>query len=182
MSYSYDWVAIRALYEEGESPAHIAEKPGMPTRQAIHQRAKREGWERRDDAVDERFPFADDPDLSAEQQIVLLNIAEGLPAKWAADKAGVHESTVRRWKKDERFARLCRAAIAWKASRRLGQIEASTDWRAQMALLERDSDTRNEFSPPNAGRGMVTGNTFNVLGHIDLGITRDEPKQLEQEQ
>jgi hypothetical protein len=68
------------------------------------------------------------------------------------------------------------AAKAAKVKRRLDKIDTSPDWRAAGWLLERDIDSREDFVPPNSSRGM-TGNTFNVLGHVNLGFDRLDDHQ-----
>jgi len=176
MSYPvrFDWPAIRALYEAGESPAHIEQRPGMPTRQAIHGRIKKEGW-----IVigkpDESMKLIDFEGLSVEQQLVIQEVSQGATQRQAAAIAGVHESTVSDWKAENpRFAKAMAAGKAVKVRRRIGKIEESTDWHSQAWLTERDQDSRAEYAPPASSRGTFTGNTFNVLGHVSLGIERDE--------
>ena len=47
--YNYDWDAIRAMWEAGDSANSIAKKPGMPSKQAICQHANTEEWQRIDE-------------------------------------------------------------------------------------------------------------------------------------
>lgn len=171
----YNWGAIRALYEAGESPAHIEQLENMPSRQAIHVKAKQEDWtviDKFDEGL-EHIPFSG---LSDEQRFVIQEVSNGATQRMAANLAGIREKTVSDWKKDDNFARALLAAKAFKARRRLGKIEASKEWRASLALLERDPDTRSEWTIPQQTKPQ--GHTFNVLGHVHLGIERDADNRL----
>lgn len=46
MAKGYDWETVRARWEAGASANSIATLPGMPSRQAIDKRAKKENWVR----------------------------------------------------------------------------------------------------------------------------------------
>jgi hypothetical protein len=168
----YDWHAIRAMWEAGEAANSIAQKDGMPCKQAICQRANKEHWERIDglDAELEVIPFEG---LDDRQRTVVTRMAKGLPQKWAAAYAGVSEDTVTRWKQgNEAFAAALRAATAVFVDKQLGKVAESTDWRSGLALMERHPATRGEFVPPNAGRPAGQFN-FNVLGQVSVGFDRD---------
>lgn len=177
MTKAYDWPGIRARWEHGETPGQISRSlGGRPTRQAIDKCAKREDWRRQQISVASITdgalkPFFDG--LSFEQGVVIQKVCEGWTQRMAADYAGVNEATVSRWKKLDKFVKALSLAIAVKNGNRLKKIEDSGDWRAAMALLERDSDSRGEFAPPSSGRPTTVGNTFNILGKLDLGIQRD---------
>jgi hypothetical protein len=171
----YDWTAIRAMWEAGQAANSIAQNEGMPCKQAICQRAKKEGWERIDglDVELEVIPFEG---LDDRQRVVVTRIAKGLPQKWAAAYAGVSEDTVTRWKQgNEAFAAALQSATAVFVDKQLAKVADSSDWRSGLALVERHPATRGDFAPPNAGRGLGQ-TTFNVLGQVQVGIERIEDK------
>lgn len=166
----YDWLAIEAMYMTGESPAAIAKLPNMPRKQTIYEYAQKHGWQRLDDVPKlSVIPFEG---LTEKQQIVVTELADGATQKMAAAIVGVSQQTVSEWKKDLNFRKACMAAVATHAKGQLKKITNSTDWRAAGWYLERNPETREDFAPPNASRGMV-GTTFNVLGHVNVGIDRD---------
>ena len=171
----FDWVKIRALFEAGTGITSIAKMPEMPSKQAISQRAHKEEWKR----VGQLDPLTPSSEvipfdgLTEEQRYVVQQIADGATQRLAAQMIGHHEVTITRWKENELFVKALLAAKAAKCTTRLRKIHGSTDWRAAGWLLERDPDSRDEYQPPNAAKGM-TGNTFNVLGHVSLGIERQD--------
>ena len=170
----FDWVKIRALFEAGNGITAIAKMPDMPSKQAISQRAHKEEW-RRIGQLDpstpsiEMIPFEG---LSEEQRYVIQEIANGSTQRLAAQMLGYNENTISLWKQDTRFTRALLAAKSAKVQYRLGKIHKSEDWPAAGWLMERDPDSRDEFMPPNSSKGM-TGTTFNVLGHVHVGLERE---------
>lgn len=177
MPSKFDWLAIRAMWEAGDSASSIAEKEGMPSKQAICNHANDEGWTKIDKPPPKLdvIPF---DGLSQTQRVVVTEMASGLPQKYAAAIAGVSERTVSLWKaENEAFANAVQAAIGVMAKAQLGKIAQSEDWRSGLAMLERHPATRDDFAPANAQRGM-TGTTFNVLGHVNLGFDRIEDKPV----
>src|SRR3990167_406417 len=168
----FDWIAIRAMFEAGNSISSIARNDGYPSKQAISRRSIDEGWTVIDKPPPELtvIPF---DGLNAQQQFIVTQIANGATQRLASQMAGCHETTISDWKRDEVFSRALMAAKAAKVKRRLDKIDTSDDWRAAGWLLERDVDSRDEFIPPNSSTGM-TGTTFNVLGHVNLGFDRIE--------
>lgn len=184
----FDWFAIRAMFEAGDSLGSISRHEGMPSKQAISVKARAEKWTRLADrkatpvnssiASSEFMPF---DGLNDRQRLIVHEIANGATQRLAGQMYGVHETTLSDWKRQfPVFANAILAAKAAKVRRRLSKIDESTDWRAAGWLMERDPDSREEFSPPNAGRGFMTGTTFNVLGHVNLGFDRqNEPKAQE---
>jgi hypothetical protein len=176
----FDWLAIRAMYEAGDSMSSISRKEGMPSKQAISKRAMDEGWTQIDKPPPKLdvIPF---DGLSDTQRVVVTEMASGLPQKYAAAIAGVSERTVTLWKaENEAFRNAVQAAIGVMVKAQLGKITQSDDWRSGLAMIERHPATRDDFAPANAQRGM-TGTTFNVLGHVNLGFDRIEERVKAQE-
>lgn len=169
--YHYDWDAIRAMWEAGDSASSIAKKSGMPSKQAICNHANSQGWQRVDE-IDAELDIIPFDKLSVTQCIVVKEVAKGLPQKWAAAIAGVHETTVSDWKKLPEFANALQAATGVFVRKQLGKVTGSTDWRAGMALIERHPATRGDFVPPSAGKATGQFN-FNVLGQVSVGFDRD---------
>jgi len=175
MKSKFDWIPIRAMFEAGDSISSIARHEGYPSKQAISKRSIDEGWTVIDRPPPELtiIPF---DGLTEEQRFVVTQVANGATQRLAAQMAGYHETTVSEWTKDPKVKRALMAAKAAKVKRRLDKIDTSGDWRAAGWLLERDVDSRDEYMPPNSSRGM-TGTTFNVLGHVNLGFERLEDKR-----
>lgn len=166
------WDAVRAMWMAGSSAHSIAQKDGMPSKQAICVRAKDEGWERIDavDPVLELIPF---DGLTEQQCFAVRKLAEGLPKKHVAALCGIDPTTVSRWLSDNAdFAKAAQAAIAAKTYRRLQRVEQAEDWKASSWLLERDKDSRDDFSAPK--QAPPAAFNFNVLGHVQVGLDRVE--------
>ena len=175
----FDWVKIRALFEAGNGITAIAKMPEMPSKQAISQRAHKEGWERvgqLDQSIESTALVAAMSYLDDRQKFVIQEIANGSTQRLAANLAGCHETTISDWKLNPKFSMALIAAKAAKVGVRLRKIHQSEDWRAAGWLMERDPDSRDEFMPPNSSRGM-TGTTFNALGHVNVGFERAEEQR-----
>lgn len=186
MNPRFDWLAIRARFEAGDTISSISRSPGMPSKQAISRRAIDEEWTQIDKPPPE-LTVVNFDGLSETQCIVIKEVANGLPQKHAAAIAGVSERTVTGWKAEiPAFANALQAAVAVMARSQLNKIVKSDDWRSGLAMLERHPATREEFAPANAQRGLP-GMSFNVLGHVNLGfdrlqeLTKQEPVLIEQQ-
>lgn len=169
-----DWLLIKVRYEAGEALGAISRSlNGRPTKQAIGQKAKRDGWERVNPGETlKRLPVKSSAWelLKPEQQLVIEAFALGARTiEEAAGRACVDQSTVQRWKKDEDFARLCQAARLQARDQLVSKVKdfGAREWRPNAWLLERL--WKDEFG---ATQQIVHGNTFNVLGSINLGIER----------
>ncbi len=180
---NFDWQAIQARYEAGESPGQISRTlGGRPSRQAIHKRAKAEGWQRQQMPVNgrqsstEAVPADVMESLSFDQKTVILEIASGATQREAAGLAQIDESTISQWKKrTPEFVKAFHYAEAVKKQRRRLMVEHSPDPKDARWLLERDPGSRDEYAAPQAGnRNLFAGNVFNVLAGVDLEIPRGE--------
>ena len=180
-SDTYDWPMIRALYEKGVKVAQIPKQvSASPTRQAIAQRAKREGWKvalvSREDlppALTQSFG-RDTPETRAQ---VIDAIRNGVSESVAASLVGVHRNTLGNWKKqDVAFCAAIDSARAAFINRHHANIDKAgeRDWRASAYVLERQAETREQFNPANAGSGGIS---------IVLNIVRDVegPDSLERD-
>lgn len=162
----FDWIYIRQCFENGEPANAIAKRMGRPTKQAILQRAKREGW------VAEALPSSAQnglPRLPAVAaalsissnkltdellQTVLGLIAIGSTEEIAAQAAGISARTWQGWKAQEpKLKDLVRRARAGKLSEWIGRIDRASDkdWKAAKALLEAQPETRDYFSSGGGG-------------------------------
>lgn len=169
-----DWLLIKVRYEAGESYGAISRSlGGRPTKQAIGQKALRDKWERVNPGETlKRLPVKSSAWelLKPEQQLVIQAFALGArTVEEAAARACVSQSTIQRWKKDDDFGRLCQAARLQARDELVSKVKdfGSREWRPNAWLLERL--WKDEFS---AAQQVVHGNTFNVLGSINLGIDR----------
>jgi len=180
VTYSEDvWDAVKAMWMAGNSASSIGNKQGLPTKQAICDRIKSEGWERID-KPDESLAVIPFDGLSPQQQIVATKIGQGLTQKDAAAFAGITPETVSVWvKNDPNFLKAKQAAVAVKAARRVKRIEDAEDWRAATWLLERDPDSRTDYGPPRAPVPTLPHMMFNVLGQVQVGMDRSpEPQAI----
>jgi transcriptional regulator with XRE-family HTH domain len=169
------WEAIRAMWMAGSSASSIAQKDGMPSKQAICVKAKEEGWEKLD-RVDEELELIPFDGLTEQQCFAVRKLADGLPKKHVAALCGIDPTTLSRWLSDNAdFAKAAQAAIAAKTYRRLKKVESTEDWKAQTWLLERDKDSREEFGAPK--QSPPAAFNFNVLGHMQVGIERAQTEQ-----
>ena len=178
-----DWPLIKARYEGGETAGAISRSlGGTPTKQGIYKKANKEGWEKIEIDEPEVLPVPQGywDELNDKQRIVVEAFVRGASTiEDAAKRADVSERTIRRWKEDDRFDRLCMAARLATRDRLVSRIDTAgaTDWKANAWLLERCFG-RDEFAPANASQGF-TGNTFNILGRMSLGIERPRKGELE---
>ena len=164
---SFDWSAIKTRFEQGETAGQIAKSPITPTRQAINRRAKREGWERKQ----EQFPvpaagtFINVPtDLEPRRRCALQIIAQGGTLKDAAAAAHVSESTFREWRKDPEYSALIEAAESGIRLEMLAHVRAAaaTDPRVAQWWLSRHPASRSEFGDNAASFSLNT--QVNILG------------------
>lgn len=186
MSKTYDievWEKVRALAEADVPMSQIEKMPGMPTKQAISLKAAKEEWALSVDPEDENAldqvykPLLrhqlgrDSPEA---RQKVLDVLAAGGSFELASALCGVTSETVRRWRKeDEEFESLCRTANGTGLIRPTRTLIRATenDWQAAKYVLERNPLTRSAYTSPVAAVGQAT---FNVLGHLSVGIARQD--------
>jgi len=174
---TFDWPLIRSMYERGMSAAEITRNVDpAPTRQAINQKAKRQGWGKvivkgnRDNlpaALVSNFN-KDTPEVRTK---VLELISTGCSQAVAARAVGVDPTTLTRWKgSDADFANAVEASRAAFLARHHANIDKAgeRDWRASSYLLERQDETKGQYSPKVEGHGGIT---------VVLNIHRDEEEQ-----
>lgn len=156
-SRDFDWPYIRLCYEKGEGASSISRRLGRPTKQAIAQRAKREGWDH--PQVSRETPAllpaiaralsVSSTKLSDEViETVIGMIGTGAPKHLAVQAAGISPNTWARWEKqDQRLADLVQRARAGKLSEWIGRIDhaSTTDWKAADRLLQTAPETKEQF-------------------------------------
>ena len=179
---NFDWDFIKDRWEHGETAGQIAKTPGMPTRQAINKRARKEGWERKL----EQFPVATTGtsvsiplDLDPRKKSALGVLSQGGNYKDAARAACISEETFRLWRKDPEYLEL---VLAVETGLKLEMLEhvrqgAARDPKHAQWWLQHHPQTRSEF-----GHGATTptvGNQYNVLAGNNLGIDRSNVIEVE---
>jgi hypothetical protein len=178
------WEKVRALAEADVPFSQIEKMPGMPTKQAISLKAAKEDWALDINPGDENALDAVFKPLLRHQlgrdsqearQKVLDVLAAGGSFELAAALIGMTSESVRRWRKeDEEFEMMCRTANGTgliKPTRTLMRA-TDNDWQAAKYVLERNPLTRAAYAGPS---GTLPGNTtFNVLGQVSVGITRQD--------
>jgi hypothetical protein len=178
------WEKVRALAEADVPMSQIEKMPGMPTKQAISLKAAKEEWalsvdpenESELDAVfkplERHLLGRDSPEA---RQKVLDILACGGSFELAAALIGMTSQTVRMWRKDDpEFESLCQTANGTGLIRPTRTLMRATDndWQAAKYVLERNPLTRSAYAAPS---GSMPGNfNFNVLGHLSVGIGRDD--------
>lgn len=177
MSYSkdIDWQSIYCRYVDGETGHSISKDlGGRPTKQAIAYRAKTRGWQRAKPSKGlvtvnpgEVMQF-DDP----RKAVVVQEILEGATHKLAGAVVGVTDDTITNWKKkDAEFSEAITAARARrliKHERNIDKAGDQGDWKASLAVLERDPMTKGQYQPRQEHVGTAI--------QINVGIDRNEVK------
>ena len=200
-----DWVKIRAAWEAGQSFGSLSRLHKV-TRQAVTKRARKEGWILTTDAADIRetltaqraenlathhdIRVASGKKTAANIQRVLDMIGSGATVTLCAQRIGMERAELHVWlASDPEFAQLVEEARAKLAMSRIGRIEAASerDWRAALALLERDPTTREQFAPPRpadsgGGGGAITLNINLPADLAPLLKARPVPVVIEHEQ
>jgi hypothetical protein len=173
---TFDWEAIRARFEQGETAGQISRTLGAPTKQAINRRAKTEAWERKVTrlpvpAAAEGTVVEIPAGLDPRRRRALEVISAGGTYRDASAAAGVSESTFRRWRADESFQALVTRAESGIRLEMLSHVRAAaaTDVKAAQWWLSRHPSSRADFGE---GANKSSGNSLNVLAHINLGIPR----------
>ena len=176
------WEKVRALAEADVPYSQIEKMPGMPTKQAISQRAANEMWavssgddSELDDVYKPLLRHLLGRDSSEARQKVLDILSVGGSLELASALCGVTSQTVRNWRKaDEEFEVMCQTANGTGLIRPTRTLVRATenDWQAAKYVLERNPLTRSAYSSPTVQLGGQT--TFNVLGHLSVGIGRDD--------
>jgi len=175
------WEKVRALAEADVPYSQIEKMPGMPTKQAISQRAANETWavssgddSELDDVYKPLLRHLLGRDSPEARQKVLDVLAAGGSFELASALCGVTSQTVRMWRKDDHdFEMMCQTANGTgliKPSRTLMRA-TDNDWQAAKYVLERNPLTRSAYTSPSTPFGQAT---FNVLGHLSVGIGRDD--------
>lgn len=178
------WEKVQALAEADVPFSQIEQMPGMPTKQAISLKAAKDNWALSIDPDEENELDAvfkpllrhllgrDSPEA---RQKVLDVLAAGGSLELASALIGMTSQTIRNWRKDdEEFEMLCRTAQGTgliKPTRTLMRA-SDNDWQAAKYVLERNPLTRSAYAAPSVPIGGQT--TFNVLGHVSLGISRQD--------
>lgn len=183
------WAEIRQRFEGGETAGMISRSlNGKPTKVAIAKRANKEGWQVR---LSAKYPALADgnplidldklgQDLPENRAVIVALLAEGCSYKLAASAVGISDRTLRDWReRDPAFAAKCQAARAADMAEVMASIKrmSKTDFQAAKFKAERDPLTRDEYGVPNRG-GFVAA-TFNVLGHVNVGLERSSEPMLE---
>ena len=134
------WDLVRARWEAGESSRSLGLVDEFPSRQAIDQRANKEGWQKQI-APDQVLAVATPEEwaqLDDRQKVAINAFALGCKTfKDAATRAGVSDTTLGRWREDVAFRRMCEAARLSKRDAYVANIEQHgiKDWRAHAYLL-----------------------------------------------
>ena len=170
-----DWAACQADFAAGQSFGWLSKRHGV-SRQAVSQRATREGWSRTPDgaayAASKTAKRIYGPTTSADHRLVaqggrsalaaqrvLDALRLGAPRSTAAKLIGVTPTALRNWADDDAtFERAMAAAEADFSLRIVGNLSAAADRGdvgASKFLAERHPAMAGEFGPkvPEGGGG-----------------------------
>jgi transposase-like protein len=182
---NFDWPAIRARFELGETPGAISRSlGGRPSRQAIHKKLKGQGWkvyepvDDEGDSVDGAMALMESGQwgkcTQQNKARVIKVLRNGATYKIAAATIGVGDRTLRDWRdKDPVFAGLCEAAQAADMQETMAYLQklGKTDPNIAKFRAQRHRLTRDEYGEQPAPYARI-GTQFNILGRLDLGIDR----------
>ena len=150
---TYDWPLIRRMYTDGQSAYAIAKIEGMPTKQAIQARAKREQWNGVT-AISQVIPPLPTtrqdkvtPELVSR---VLDHLRNGSTIALACAREGIADGYLRELRKEEpALDSMVRQAQSEFVSRKAREIDTAgeRDWKASAWLLERHPLARDELKP-----------------------------------
>jgi hypothetical protein len=195
-----DWTAIEARVRAGESFRSIADKlteAGTPiSHVAISKRANKEGWKKGNDwskavtksvatltgqpqgEVKPNQPVLFNKDTPAARAQILQDLSLGLPYKSAAERAGISEATLGRWREaDDDFAGQCNAAVRAFEAKHVANIDSAADrgdWKAAAWRLERHPATRADYGQDDKRGG---GPQFVVV--LNIPRAGDNPPTIE---
>jgi hypothetical protein len=163
---TYDWSLIKRLYTGGQTAYAISKMEGMPTKQAVMYRAKREGWDTVKAEAKELLPLVSDDESKAGRIArILERLENGATHRLAALSEGIADNTWRLWRQnDPLLASKAEEAQARYVARMAGHIDtaAQNDWKAAAWRLERHPQARDELKPretkgDNQGLTVVIG-------------------------
>lgn len=148
---SYDWSLIKRMYTSGQTAYAISKMEGMPTKQAVMYRAKKDGWDAVKAEAKELLPtVSEDQSRAGKAARILERLANGATHDLAAMSEGINRETWRTWRKaDPLLQAKAEQAMALRLTKRIGNIDsaAERDWKAAAWLLERDPMTRDDLKP-----------------------------------
>jgi hypothetical protein len=165
---TYDWPLIKRMYTDGQSAYAIAKLGGMPTKQAIQARAKREQWNGVTAIAQVIPPLPTTrtehvtPELIAR---VLDRLRGGATLTLACMAEGMTDAYLRQLRKEEpALDSMVRQAQSEFVARKAREIDTAgeRDWKASAWLLERHPLARDELKPretkgDNQGLTVVIG-------------------------
>jgi hypothetical protein len=162
---SYDWDLIKRLYTGGQTAYAISKMEGMPTKQAVMYRAKKEGWDAVKAEAKELLPSVSDDSRAGTIARILEHLANGATHRLACLQEGVSESAWRLWRsEDVLLAAKAEQAMASYVAKQVNRIDSAgeRDWKASAWLLERNPVARDELKPretkgDNQGLTVVIG-------------------------
>jgi len=153
-SIPFDWPYIRGLYESGQTAYQIAKRPDCPTKQAIQNRADKEGWHKPDPTTYRPPILAESLNINSHKltdevlRVLLGMIAEGATIELACKAAGISNATYTKWCRDDPSLRdAVQRARAGTVAGWLGAVNQATrkDWKAATWLLQNSPDTRDSY-------------------------------------
>lgn len=148
---TYDWSMIKRLYTGGQTAYAISKMEGMPSKQAVMYRAKREQWDIAKAEVAALLPSVNDSvDRAGKAARILERLRNGATHALAARAEGIHPETWRLWRVDDALLQdKAQEAMAQYVATTKGHIDtaAARDWKAAAWLLERHPESRDELKP-----------------------------------
>lgn len=198
MKSEIDWPGVEKRVRAGEAFRAIArdlKASGTPiSHVAIKKRSDKEGWlpsaqswKQEVRAVipgnhsgHDHAPVMFNKDSPETRASILADLERGLTFKSAAEKNGISDDTLKRWRDgDEEFAGQCQKAIQSFVARQVQRIEAAGergDWKAPAYLLERHPQTREDY-----GQALGKGGGPQIIVQLNIARAGDGPEPIELE-
>jgi len=164
-----DWATIEDRYRAGETATRIAKDYDI-SRQAIEQKARKNGWNNLIAAIhqtDTAKRIADPQNRHDKRlasfgkrtpqnlEAIVKKISQGYSPSVAARAIGISDATLSLWRKDDKKTDdIVTAAVAEYAGTRLQNIKKAGDrgdWKADAWFLARNKATRDEFGDTDKG-------------------------------
>lgn len=165
------WPEIKERYETGESPSKL-EKVYDVTRQAIGQRARKEGWDNTNVPTN---PPASKALLrywgrrtKANADVICQALKNGVPPRQAVKGVGMRVETYDAWRdEDSSFRQKTDEAVSEWINSKYNQVNEAgeRDWKAASEMLARHPETKGDWGALTGGGGGQGINvTINVPG------------------
>lgn len=170
------WDEIKARFEAGETASKLQHEYDV-TRQAITQRARKEGWD--------KTKVPTHPEASkalrrywgrrtnANADIICQALSVGMPPRQAVRKVGMAIETYDAWRdEDSSFCQKTDEAIARWSESKYAQVNQAGDWKAASEMLSRHPVTKDDWGAISGGGAGGINVIINVPRPTQEGLDK----------